>query len=88
MYEFEQNKRNNLILYGLNNEARETPELLMAKVQNIIRVTLAIRRDINLTKVDLEPTTSPRWGGCTPGPTSPAPAPSSSPSKSSRTGRR
>lgn len=53
MYEFEQNKRNNLILYGLNNEARETPELLMAKVQNIIRVTLAIRRDINLTKVDL-----------------------------------
>ena len=74
VYEFEQNKRNNLILYGLTNEARETPELLMAKVQNIIRVTLAIRRDINLTKVAPSPVTSPRWGGCTPGPTSPDPA--------------
>ena len=51
VYEFEQNKRNNLIFYGLNNEARETPEILIAKIQNIIRVTLGIRRDINLTKV-------------------------------------
>ena len=51
VYEFEQNKRNNLIFYGLNNESRETPEILIAKIQNIIRVTLGIRRDINLTKV-------------------------------------
>ena len=54
VYEFEQNKRNNLIFYGLNNEARETPEILIAKIQNIIRVTLGIRRDINLTKVSQE----------------------------------
>ena len=53
VYEFEQNKRNNLIFYGLNNEARETPELLIAKIQNIIRVTLGIRRDINLSKVKI-----------------------------------
>ena len=53
VYEFEQNKRNNLIFYGLNNEARETPEILIAKIQNIIRVTLGIRRDINLSKVKL-----------------------------------
>ena len=54
VYEFEQNKRNNLIFYGLNNEARETPEILIAKIQNIIRVTLGIRRDINLSKVKNE----------------------------------
>ena len=53
VYEFEQNKRNNLIFYGLNNEARETPEILIAKIQNIIRVTLGIRRDINLSKVKI-----------------------------------
>lgn len=53
VYEFEQNKRNNLIFYGLTNEARETPEILISKIQTIIRVTLKIRRDINLTKVRL-----------------------------------
>ena len=32
MYEFETNKKNNLIFYGINGEQRETPEKLMMKV--------------------------------------------------------
>jgi chromosome segregation ATPase len=32
MYEFETNKKNNLIFYGVNGEQRETPEKLMMKV--------------------------------------------------------
>ena len=58
VYEFEQNKRNNLIFYGLNNETRETPEMLMSKIQTIIRVTLGVRRDITLSKVPAPPCTS------------------------------
>ena len=33
MYEFETNKKNNLIFYGINGETRETPEKLMMKVE-------------------------------------------------------
>ena len=51
LHEFEQNKRNNLIFYGLNNELRETPDILMSKIQTIIKVTLGIRRDIAVQKV-------------------------------------
>ena len=51
IHEFEQNKRNNLIFYGLNNEAKETPEMLLAKIQSIIRVTLGVRREIPIPKV-------------------------------------
>ena len=32
MYEFETNKKNNLIFYGINGEQRETPAKLMMKV--------------------------------------------------------
>jgi len=51
IHEFEQNKKNNLIFYGLNNELRETPDILMSKIQTIIKVTLGIRRDIAIQKV-------------------------------------
>ena len=51
LHEFEQNKRNNLIFYGLNNEIKETPEILLSKIQTIIRVTLGVRRDIPIPKV-------------------------------------
>jgi hypothetical protein len=89
VHEFEQNKRNNLIFYGLNNEARETPEVLISKVQAILRSTLGIRREIVLSRVGRRPPSLPhRSGGSTPGPRSPAPAPSSSPSRRSRTARR
>ena len=38
MYEFEVNKRNNLIFYGIQSESRETPTMLLNKVRmrNII----------------------------------------------------
>ena len=51
LHEFEQNKRNNLIFYGLNNDVKETPELLMSKIQTIIKVSVGIRRDIPIPKV-------------------------------------
>ena len=51
LHEFEQNKRNNLIFYGLNNEIKETPDILLSKIQTIIRVTLGVRRDIPIPKV-------------------------------------
>ena len=33
MYEFEVNKRNNLIFYGIQSESRETPTMLLNKVR-------------------------------------------------------
>ena len=35
MYEFEANKRNNLIFYGIQAEPRETPSMLLNKVKYI-----------------------------------------------------
>ena len=43
MYEFEANKRNNLIFYGIQAEPRETPSMLLNKVKyNNIIITIAI----------------------------------------------
>ena len=36
-YEFEQNKRNNLLFYGMSNDNRETPATLAAKIQTILK---------------------------------------------------
>ena len=41
MYEFEANKRNNLIFYGIQPEPRETPSMLLNKV-NYIKYCLLI----------------------------------------------
>ena len=46
MYEFEQNKKNNLILYGIITKHPETSESLRARVINIFKDHLNIRRDI------------------------------------------
>ena len=44
LYEFETNKKNNLIFYGIPGETRETPPVLMTKVglkkSNFLRVQL------------------------------------------------
>ena len=40
-----------MIFYGLNNDVKETPEMLMSKVQTIIKVSVGIRRDIPIPKV-------------------------------------
>ena len=42
MYEFEANRRNNLIFYGIQAEPRETPSMLLNKVEYNSIVTIAI----------------------------------------------
>ena len=51
MYDFEANKRNNLIFYGLPNEAREVPAALQQKITHIMKTSMGIRRDIPVAKV-------------------------------------
>ena len=51
MYDFEANKRNNLIFYGLPNETREVQTALQQKITQIMKTTMGIRRDIPVSKV-------------------------------------
>ena len=51
MYDFEANKRNNLIFYGVPNEQKEIQPALLQKITHIIRMQLGIRRDIPVAKV-------------------------------------
>ena len=51
MYDFEANKRNNLIFYGLPNEAREVQSALLQKINQIMKSSMGIRRDIPVSKV-------------------------------------
>ena len=53
MYDFEANKRNNLIFYGLPNESREVQSALLQKITHIIKTSMGIRRDIPVAKVKL-----------------------------------
>ena len=50
MYEFEQNKRNNLLFYGIPNDTRETPGQLLQKIASILKTTLCVSRDIPVLK--------------------------------------
>ena len=52
MYEFEQNKKNNLLFYGIANDTRETPTTLLQKISSIMRTTLSLRREIALVKAN------------------------------------
>ena len=54
MYDFEQNKRNNLIFYGLNQDAGETPEILAINIQKLIKEKMLLRREMNITQVRRE----------------------------------
>ena len=54
MYDFEQNKRNNLIFYGMTQEAGETPEILAINVQKLIKEKMLLRREMNITQVRRE----------------------------------
>ena len=56
MYDFEANKRNNLIFYGLPNENREVQTALQQKITQIMKTSMGIRRDIPVAKV--------RWRRC------------------------
>ena len=50
MYEFEQNKKNNLILYGVTVKHPETSESLRVRIANVFRDHLNIRREITIQK--------------------------------------
>ena len=65
MYEFESNMKNNLILYGISQEERETGEMLSNKVREIIRTHFKIARDVVLTNVS-RIYTGPEVQGCRP----------------------
>ena len=53
MYEFEQNKKNNLLFYGIGSDNRETPDVLIQKILIIMKTTLGLRRDIPVLKARL-----------------------------------
>ncbi|XP_023322484.1 uncharacterized protein LOC111696926 [Eurytemora carolleeae] len=50
MYDFEQNKRNNLIFYGLYQEFKENQETLRQKIVSLLKQDLNIRRDLPIVK--------------------------------------
>ena len=51
MYDFEQNKRNNLIFYGMSQDPGETPESLAISIQKLIKDKMLLRREMNITQV-------------------------------------
>ena len=65
MYEFEQNKKNNLILYGITTKHPETSESLRVRISNIFRDNLNIRRDVPVLKAS-RVHTGPEVRGCRP----------------------
>ncbi len=52
MYEFEQSKRNNLILYGLRNRMHENSDSLKTHVANTLRDHLNIRREVPIVRAN------------------------------------
>ena len=49
MYDFEVNKKNNLIFYGIPNEINEKEAQLVQKIKDLVRHHMKIRRDIVIT---------------------------------------
>ena len=50
MYDFEQNKRNNLIFYGVPNDPSETSETLAINMQKLIKDKMMLKREIVITQ--------------------------------------
>ena len=50
MYDFEQNKRNNLIFYGVPGLDRENRDDLRIKISNLLKMRLNMRREIPVAK--------------------------------------
>ena len=65
IYEFETNKKNNLIFYGVPSEERETGDRLLMKIQDIIRSNLNISRE-GLVSYANRMYTGPEVLGCRP----------------------
>ena len=51
MYDFEANKRNNLIFYGLPSDHEETPESLALSVQRLLKEKMLLKREMIITQV-------------------------------------
>merc|ERR1712106_178297 len=56
MYDFEQNKRNNLIFYGVPNDPSETSESLAHNMQRILKDTMMLKREIVITQASRDDT--------------------------------
>ena len=50
MYDFEQNKRNNLIFYGVPNDSSETSESLAINMQRLLKEKMMLKREIVITQ--------------------------------------
>ena len=51
MYDFEQNKKNNLIFYGVSGEERESRDELRVNISNLLRMHLNMKREIPVSRV-------------------------------------
>ena len=56
MYDFEQNKRNNLIFYGIASDPTETSESLAISIQKLIKDKMLLKREMIITQVKLNNT--------------------------------
>ena len=65
MYDFEANKKNNLIFYGIPNEAHEKENRLVDKVKELIKANMRIRRELVITSAS-RMYTGPEVFGCRP----------------------
>ena len=52
MYDFEQNKRNNLIFYGIPSDPAETSESLAISIQKLIKDKMLLKREMIITQVN------------------------------------
>ena len=52
MYDFEQNKRNNLIFYGVPTDLTETSESLAINIQRLIKDKMLLKREMIITQVE------------------------------------
>ena len=50
MYDFEQNKKNNLIFYGIPGDMKESKDDLKHKIFNLLKLRLNIRREIPILR--------------------------------------
>ena len=65
MYDFELNKKNNLIFYGIPNEVNEKEPQLIMKIKEMIRNHMKIRRDVIISSAS-RLYTGPEVFGCRP----------------------
>ena len=65
MYDFEANKKNNLIFYGIPNAEHETENNLIVKVKEVIKLNMKVRRELVITTAS-RMFTGPEVMGCRP----------------------